>query len=457
MSASNESKMVLKSKISLFLLIFSSMIGLVVMTSGNQTISCNSRCLANSIIAKKLKNAPQGDNCDVSVTITSIQYEMLSFDTKDMQMNNLIKLNLRWRDPELGWNKTINNISAILLPVDKIWTPGIVFENAIYETEKPYTSDVKVTQNGNVDHAIIVSLGVSCDISLFYYPFVVGECSVGINGWNQSGCGLTLKLPGKDNLSLIGGSEGEWMVVSVQVTNDILFENRTYLSVKLSINPFSATMTLILPSVLIMLADLVSFALPVYGGERNNLKVTLVLSLTMFLLILNDRLPSGGRCSPLLHYHFCFCLVSLVLSMVASIVLTRLALEDNIMFCRHSKSTKKKHCRMDQVEEIDAIATTKSDDLASETASLQKIVNFLENIDYKEEVTDSNEDFAERMDKICFWFFFLMYIIYFISLCIITRTEICKAQKTIPWDNDNSFDHGYWYFYNDTETYYYFY
>ncbi len=38
--------------------------------------SCDSRCLANSIIAKKLISAP---NCSVTVNITSMQYETLSF------------------------------------------------------------------------------------------------------------------------------------------------------------------------------------------------------------------------------------------------------------------------------------------------------------------------------------------------------------------------------------------
>ncbi|XP_051570482.1 uncharacterized protein LOC127450414 [Myxocyprinus asiaticus] len=205
-----------------------------------------------------------------------------------------------------------------------------------------------------------------------------------------------------------------------------------------------------------MLADLVSFALPVYRGERNNLKVTLVLSLTMFLLILNDHLPSGGSCSPLLHYHFCFCLVSLVLSMVTSIVLTRLALEDSVMFCRCSKSTKKQHCGMDQVEGTDEIATTKSGDLASEVASLQKIVNFLENIDDKKKVTDSNKSFVERLDKICFWVFFFIDIIYLTILYIITRTEICKVQNKIIWDNDG-YGYGYSVSDNDTQTFLYYY
>lgn len=55
-----------------------------------------------------------------------------------------------------------------------------------------------------------------------------------------------------------------------------------------------------LPSILIILADVVSFSLPLTGGERNSFKVTLVLSFTMFLIILNDVLPGDSQCSPVI-------------------------------------------------------------------------------------------------------------------------------------------------------------
>lgn len=55
-----------------------------------------------------------------------------------------------------------------------------------------------------------------------------------------------------------------------------------------------------LPSILIILADMISFSLPLTGGERNSFKVTLVLSFTMFLVILNDMLPGDSRCSPVI-------------------------------------------------------------------------------------------------------------------------------------------------------------
>lgn len=55
-----------------------------------------------------------------------------------------------------------------------------------------------------------------------------------------------------------------------------------------------------LPSILIVLADIISFALPLGGGERNSFKVTLVLSFTMFLLILNNVLPGDSQCNPII-------------------------------------------------------------------------------------------------------------------------------------------------------------
>lgn len=70
--------------------------------------------------------------------------------------------------------------------------------------------------------------------------------------------------------------------------------------VALSIKYLNPFITLLLPTILIVFADVVSFALPLGGGERNSFKVTLVLSFTMFLIILNDELPGDSQCSPII-------------------------------------------------------------------------------------------------------------------------------------------------------------
>ncbi|KAF4115438.1 5-hydroxytryptamine receptor 3A-like [Onychostoma macrolepis] len=440
--------MVLPHRISLLLLLCSSPL---VFAGGNSTAApCDRRCLANARVQKELFSAPQSDNCTIIVNITSIQYETLSFDTKDMKMTSRIKVNMEWKDPDLGWIQEKSRFPTIVMPVDKIWIPRIVLDNAIETTMEPYTNDVQVRRDGTVNHAVVLFTTVSCQINLFNYPFVVGSCPVAINGWSQKTCALTLQIA--DNVSLVGGSRGEWQTTSVIKTVDS--SNRVYLQVALSINPFSAFVTLILPSGLVLLADLVSFALPFDGGERNSFKVTLVLSFTMFLLILNDHLPNGGYCSPLLHYHFSFCLVCLVMSMLASIVLTRLSVEDSFLVCRrsakvHPSNSTKTNDGLDQ-EKDTGVITTKSGDLASETASLQKIVNFLETVDEREKEAQSKVAFAYLLDKFCFGFFIIIYILYSISILIITRTDICKVNNLDFWDDSHQDDAYYDYSYSDS-------
>lgn len=128
-----------------------------------------------------------------------------------------------------------------------------------------------------------------------------------------------------------------------------------------------------LPSYLIIFVDIVSFALPLRGGGRNAFKVTLVLSFTLFINILNSQLPGDSECSPIIrescykekpvhkqtiymasHWvlnnqpdlfvcaagpHFCICLIFLVVSMLVSMLTTRLSLEGQLVFCCWSKGS----------------------------------------------------------------------------------------------------------------------
>ncbi|XP_077086685.1 5-hydroxytryptamine receptor 3A-like [Siphateles boraxobius] len=436
----------------IFLWLITCWSGPIVFAAGNSTkAACDRRCVANDRVEKELFSPPQNDNCTIVVNITSIQYQMLSFDTKGMEMTSRIKINMEWMDPDLGWINERYRFPTIILPVDKIWIPGIVLDNGVDTTVEPYTKDVQVRRDGTVTHAVVLFTTVSCEINLFSYPFVTGSCPVAINGWSQKSCELKLQIA--DNVSTVPSSGGEWQVLSVNKIVDS--SERVYLEVELSINSFGAVVTLILPSVLIMLADLVSFALPFEGGERNSLKVTLVLSFTMFLLILNDHLPNGGRCSPLLHYHFSFCLVCLVVSMLTSIVLTRLSVEDSFLLCRRhsakihpSNNSKTQHDSLDQ-EKDTGVITRKSGDLASEVASLQKIVYFLENLDKEVEEKKSQVAFAYRLDRFCFGFFLSIYIIYVIIIISITRTDICKVNNLDFWHNSNFGDYHFYYLYGD--------
>ncbi len=80
---------------------------------------------------------------------------------------------------------------------------------------------------------------------------------------------------------------------------------------------------------------------------------------------------------------------------------------------------------------------------SGDPASLQKIVHFLETMDEREKEAQSKVAFAYLLEKFCFGFFIIIYILYAIILIIITRTDICKVNNLDFWDDFQREDANY--------------
>ncbi|XP_054463288.1 5-hydroxytryptamine receptor 3A-like [Anoplopoma fimbria] len=285
-----------------------------------------------------------------------------------------------WTDPELGWNTSLYQYEQVILPVNKIWTPELHVTNGIKTMMIHSSPDLLVDNNGTVKHTVIINAEVDCEVNLFNYPFASDECPVAIQTWSLQECGTKLVF---GILKMVDGSHGDWRTDNVELQK--VREDRNYIMVALSIKYTNPFITLLLPSILIVLADVVSFALPLRGGERNSFKVTLVLSFTMFLIILNDQLPGDGKCSPIIRTHFCVCLVFLVLSMLVSMVLTRLSTDGSLLFWCCSKGSVSENMRKKDVEEDEEvkadISVTQLSGSEEDSQMLRKVVNFLEGLD----------------------------------------------------------------------------
>ncbi|KAI5097517.1 5-hydroxytryptamine receptor 3A-like [Silurus meridionalis] len=305
-----------------------------------------------------------------------------------------------------------------MMPVDTIWTPDLTVDNAISTNVKPVSTDILVKQDGTVQHAIQLYITVVCGINLFTYPFVRDGCPVALNGWSENTCGLRILY---GSVSSVGTNRGEWITLSVELNQDKERLDRNYLYVTMSTNPFNTIVTLLLPSALIMLADLGSFALPLEGGNRSSFKITLVLSFTMSLLILTENLPDTGLCSPLIRYHFCFCLIILVLSLLLSMVLSRFSDSGAIL-----PRKRQKPCESSYINRKDGInkdmtlngMSTISDEVTAKDASIQKIVTFVENIEKTNEKTKKRHEYASRFDRACFWAYLFLDIVYVICVTL---------------------------------------
>ncbi|XP_034567335.1 5-hydroxytryptamine receptor 3A-like [Notolabrus celidotus] len=283
--------------------VWKAVISLILLTvgCGHAATTCKTRrCLAHMLIKKEHLSQPQNDNCTQTIRVPFIEYQTLSVKTKELRLVSQIRATLLWRDPELSWNTSEYQYDEVVLPVANVWTPEIHVTNGILTTMKHSSRDLIVFSNGTVMHSVIINAEVNCEVNLFNYPFAGDECPVAIQTWETNGCGTKMDFI---FVKMVDGTHGDWQTdyASLEKQGD----DRDYIKVGLKIKFTNPFITLMLPSILIVLADIISFALPLGGGERNCFKVTLVLSFTMFLVILNEALPGDSQCSPIIRQSAC--------------------------------------------------------------------------------------------------------------------------------------------------------
>lgn len=400
---------------------------------GQAAASCKTRrCLAEALIKKELFSQPQDDNCTKVIKVPFIEYQTLAVKTKELRLVSQIRATLRWSDPDLRWDTSVYQFDEVILPVSKIWTPEISVTNGILTTMRHNSKQLIVYSNGTVIHAVVISAEVNCEVNLFNYPFAGDECPVAIQSWSADGCGTTLDF---DYVKMVDGTHGDWQTEYAEL--DKQGNDRNFIKVGLRIKYTNPFITLMLPSILIVLADVLSFALPLGGGERNCFKVTLVLSFTMFLIILNDALPGDSHCSPIIRTHFCICLVFLVLSMLVSMVLTGLASDGRFIFCCWPP---KKSARVNAGDKDKEDEETKADisvvqlnTSEGDSRMLRKIVDFLEDLSAKSADNERCQRFAETADKIFFWFYLVLGTAYFITMICVMVLHTCSVNHFDFW------------------------
>ncbi|XP_041813361.1 5-hydroxytryptamine receptor 3A-like [Chelmon rostratus] len=409
------------------------LLSLLAVACGRADSRCTTRrCLAEMLINKSYTSQPQYENCTQIIYVPFIEYQTLSVDTKNLRLISRLQASLVWSDLELGWNTSVYQYDEVVLPVSKVWTPELHVTNGIVTTMKHSSRDLMVYSNGTLRHSVIINAEVNCEVNLFNYPFAADECPVAIQTWSTDGCGTELAF---GELRMIDGTHGDWKTdyVSLQKQRD----DRNYIMVALRIKYLNPFITLMLPSILIVLADGVSFALPLGGGERNSFKVTLVLSFTMFLIILNNELPGDSHCSPIIRTHFCVCLVLMVLSMLVSLVLTRVAKDGGLIFCCCSKeSTPENAAKKDEKEDEEAkagISVVQPDASEEHSRMLRKVVNFLQDLHAKEQESERHQKLANILDKTFFWFYFILGIIYFSAMSYVMVNYKCSVNHFDFW------------------------
>ncbi|KAG2463193.1 5HT3A protein, partial [Polypterus senegalus] len=250
-----------------------------------------------------------------SPTITNISFTLYAV------------LGVYWHHEFLQWDpEACGGVSKISLPVEELWTPDIIVYEFIDEDKSQRCPYVYVNHTGQIRYDRMLRVVSSCNLEIFNFPFDVQNCTLTFGSYMHTirDVRVSTAIPFEQisaNSKKYLETSGEWELVVIQGESDILkfgideWDIITFWVV-IKRRPILYVVNLLIPSAFLMVIDILSFLLPPHSVDRASFKMTLILGYTVFLLIMNDLLPSTANGTPLIAF--------MVMSLLETVIITNI-------------------------------------------------------------------------------------------------------------------------------------
>ncbi|XP_047443476.1 5-hydroxytryptamine receptor 3A isoform X2 [Mugil cephalus] len=242
-------------------------------------------------------------------------------------------LGVYWHNEFLVWDPVeCDGITRISLPVKQLWSPDIIIYEFVDDDVSQACPYVYVNHTGHIRWDRMLRLVSACNLEIFSFPFDVQNCTFTFGSYMHTIRDVRVS-PALAFEEISGNSKryletsGEWELVDILGETSILqfgideWDIITFWVV-IKRRPVLYVVNLLIPSSFLMLIDILSFYLPPHSVDRASFKMTLILGYTVFLLIMNDLLPSTANGTPIIGIYFSVCLALMVISLLETVIIT---------------------------------------------------------------------------------------------------------------------------------------
>ncbi|XP_043542291.1 acetylcholine receptor subunit beta-like, partial [Chiloscyllium plagiosum] len=199
----------------------------------------------------------------VTVRVGMTLSQLISLNEKSEEMTTNVFMNLAWTDYRLRWDpKDYRGIDVLRIPCGKVWLPDIVLLNKL--------------------------------VTLLRIPIENGEWQI-------------QHKPSRKNF----------------LSHDPSYEDITFYLI-IQRKPLFYIVNIIIPCVLISILAILVFYLPPDAGEKMTLSISVLLALTVFLLLLADKVPETSLGVPIIVNYLMFTMILVTFSVILSVVVLNL-------------------------------------------------------------------------------------------------------------------------------------
>ncbi|XP_052372849.1 neuronal acetylcholine receptor subunit non-alpha-3-like [Oncorhynchus keta] len=221
--------------------------------------------------------------------------QLVDVDEKNQLMTTNVWLWQEWIDVKLQWNPDeYGGITSIRVPSETIWLPDIV----LYEN-------------------------LHAPLSTFF-PFDRQNCSMKFGSWTYDGNMVDLVLVDHyvDRKDFF--DNGEWEILNATGAkgsrrDGIYWYPFVTYSFILKRLPLFYTLFLIIPCLGLSFLTVLVFYLPSDEGEKLSLSTSVLVSLTVFLLVIEEIIPSSSKVIPLIGEYLLFIMIFVTFSIIVTV------------------------------------------------------------------------------------------------------------------------------------------
>ncbi|XP_043792395.1 acetylcholine receptor subunit alpha-like isoform X2 [Apis laboriosa] len=264
--------------------------------------------------------------------------QLIDVNLKNQIMTTNLWVEQSWYDYKLKWDpKEYGGVEMLHVPSDHIWRPDIVlYNNADGNFEVTLATKATLNYTGRVEWKPPAIYKSSCEIDVEYFPFDEQTCVMKFGSWTYDGFQVDLRhideIHGSNVVDIgVDLSEFytsvEWDILEVPAVRNEKFYtccDEPYLDITFNITmrrkTLFYTVNLIIPCMGISFLTVLVFYLPSDSGEKVSLSISILLSLTVFFLLLAEIIPPTSLVVPLLGKFVLFTMILDTFSICVTVV-----------------------------------------------------------------------------------------------------------------------------------------
>uniref|UniRef100_M3XTI4 5-hydroxytryptamine receptor 3E n=1 Tax=Mustela putorius furo TaxID=9669 RepID=M3XTI4_MUSPF len=270
-------------------------------------------------------------------TLVNISFTMsaiLDADEKLQLLSSFLWLDAQvWDNPFIRWNpEECEGITKISVTTRNLWLPDIFIVEFMDVDKTPKGLTAYVSNEGRIRYKKPMKVASICNLDIFYFPFDQQNCTLTFSSFLYTVENMLLGMEKEvweiaDTSQDIVQTHGEWELLGINKSTPKMslgtsLYDQIMFYVAIRRRPRLYIINLLLPSGFLIAIDAISFYLPAESGNRAPFKITLLLGYNVFLLMMNDLLPTSG--TPLISVYFALCLSLMVVSLLETSFITYL-------------------------------------------------------------------------------------------------------------------------------------